>query len=719
MPTAESAAVRIVVPAPAWVGLAAFALALLVPAWRRQPATTLPAIFSVLPWLPLPLPPIALVWTGPLAWAPIAGALAATLAAPRGPGSDRHAIDFTHSRGHGLAAGGLTFALCIVAAVILAPRLPGGDEPHYLVITQSLLQDGDLDIENNHDGRDYAAYYAGDLRPDLLRRGARGEAYSIHAPGVPVLVAPAFAAAGYRGAQAMIMLIAAICGAMIWWIAWRAIGDRRGAWLTWAAIVLTPTFLVQGVTIFPDGPGALATAAAIWLLMRLGGPGAPPSTVAIAGVSVLLAALPWLHTRFAVLAAVLGVALLSRLLRSQHGQGRVRRIAAFAAVPAFSAAAWFGFFYVSYGSFDPTAPYGSPAGDRSIAFAPGGIGGLLFDQQFGIVAFAPVLLAALAGSVAALRSPWRSVAIAAFVASIGYLAATGTYWMWWGGVPAPPARFLTAILPVAALPVAIAWHRSSGAARLLMMLALIWSAAVTAAVVVVDRGALLWSVRDGQAAWLNWLGPVVNLPRGWPSFFWELTPGVVRTEWPFALHVMLWVGAIASAAAATTAICRRVGQPLVAPIAACGLIVAAMTAIQGGWLLNRTAGLDPARSQLRAVAAIARGDRLDAIGPLFVRRATASSMLIRAEEPPRFRPETPVAVFQRVAPGAYEVTVWLARPRSGELIVRDGAREMRRFPLASLSEQTAVFSLPEGSETLVVDVDAGLREMATIALRPR
>ena len=36
-----------------------------------------------------------------------------------------------------------------------------------------------------------------------------------------------------------------------------------------------------------------------------------------------------------------------------------------------------------------------------------------------------------------------------------------------------------------------------------------------------------------------------------------------------------------------------------------------------------------------------------------------------------------------------------------------------------LSEQTAVFSLPEGSETLVVDVDAGLKEMATVALRQR
>ena len=38
----------------------------------------------------------------------------------------------------------------------VSPRIPGGDEPHYLIITQSLLNDGDLRIENNHRAREYA-----------------------------------------------------------------------------------------------------------------------------------------------------------------------------------------------------------------------------------------------------------------------------------------------------------------------------------------------------------------------------------------------------------------------------------------------------------------------------------------------------------------------------------------------------------------------------------
>lgn len=35
---------------------------------------------------------------------------------------------------------------------------PGGDEPHYLVIAQSLWRDGDLDIFNNHQRGDYRVF---------------------------------------------------------------------------------------------------------------------------------------------------------------------------------------------------------------------------------------------------------------------------------------------------------------------------------------------------------------------------------------------------------------------------------------------------------------------------------------------------------------------------------------------------------------------------------
>ena len=78
--------------------------------------------------------------------------------------------------------------------------IPGGDEPHYLAATQSLLHDGDLRVANNYASGEYLEYFPGRLEPHFLKRATSGEIYSIHAPGVSFIVLPAFAVAGYAGA---------------------------------------------------------------------------------------------------------------------------------------------------------------------------------------------------------------------------------------------------------------------------------------------------------------------------------------------------------------------------------------------------------------------------------------------------------------------------------------------------------------------------------------
>ena len=91
------------------------------------------------------------------------------------------------------------FVSTAAAAGLAAQRLtsttlfPSGDEPHYLVIAQSLWRDGDLKIENNHQRGDYREYYPGDLDPHYLTRGTDREIYSIHPIGIAVLLAPIYA----------------------------------------------------------------------------------------------------------------------------------------------------------------------------------------------------------------------------------------------------------------------------------------------------------------------------------------------------------------------------------------------------------------------------------------------------------------------------------------------------------------------------------------------
>ena len=287
-------------------------------------------------------------------------------------------------------AAAVACALYIASAWRLAAILPGGDEPHYLIITQSLLKDGDLQIENNHARRDYSEYFQGELRPDFLRRGNNGQIYSIHAPGLSVVIAPAYALQGYRGVVWFLAIVAALGGAMMWSAAYRLTDSGGAAWFSWAAWSLTVPFFLQAFSVFPDGIGAsVVLFAALPLLAGAVKDTGQDETMTQGrwiATGAALALLPWLHTRFAIIAVALGGSLVLRLLQSAEGRSR---LPAFLAVPVISAVGWFAFFRVIYGTFSPAAPYnGYTQSSASNIFT--GLPALLFDQQFGILPYAPV-----------------------------------------------------------------------------------------------------------------------------------------------------------------------------------------------------------------------------------------------------------------------------------------------------------------------------------------
>ncbi|HXH05973.1 MAG TPA: hypothetical protein VNI83_05210, partial [Vicinamibacterales bacterium] len=470
---------------PLWpLGLllgAAVAAALRLPCSRLLPL--LPALLVVLPWVP-GAPAALQVWTGPLATAVWAAAVAGLLLArPLALPARLRPWALSPSRAP-WAAGAVALVFYSVVAWGAAPMAPGGDEPHYLVVTQSLLYDRDLRIENNHDRRDYAAYFAGTLRPDYLVRGRDGAIYSIHAPGLPALIAPAFALGGYPAVVGFLLLLSSIAAALVWRVAFVLTGAPSAAWFGTAAVVAATPVAFHSFTVFPDGPAGLCVLAGLLLLLRLGaarraGIAVAPGTLARAGA--MLALLPWLHTRFALLAAVLATAALLRLPRSRDG---LCGAAALLAVPAASALAWFGYFYVLYGTPDPNAPYGTFMRTQSHpSFITGGLAGLFFDQQFGLLVYAPVYAAAVWGLLALWRRPGelpgagdRRLVVELILLAAPYLAAVTTLRMWWAGWSAP-ARFLVPLLPVGAVLCAVAWQTARGRAA---RAAALGAAAVTA-----------------------------------------------------------------------------------------------------------------------------------------------------------------------------------------------------------------------------------------------
>ena len=710
--SADAASPRIVVLAPWWWLAVGLVVGWLVPNVRRDWRVALPAVVSTVPWWPVPLPAIALVWTGPLAWLPIG---LVVFAAVLGEGGRSASAPVNAPpptpRGSVVLAGVLTGVVVIAAAMVASPHVPGGDEPHYLAITQSLLRDGDLRIENNHHDPDFVAAF-GDLPPHYIARGKNGAIYSIHAPGVATLVLPGYALAGYRGAQATIVPLAAIAGALVWLAAFRATRTSSAAWFAWAAIALSTTFLLQGFMVFPDGPGAFVAALAVWLVVRLADSDGRVGAGALVGVSAALAALPWLHTRFSVLAAGFGAIVLWQLFAEDRPLAERRaRIAAFAAIPVLSAIAWFSFFIVIYGTPNPTAPYGSVNGPDGthVSYAPGGLLGLFVDEQFGLFTYAPILMAGVLGLARVGCDRIGQIAMAAVAVAAAYLFVAATYWMWWAGVPATPARLVTATLPVLAIPLARCWADARSAVRAMLGGLLAITVAISAVVVGFDRSRFGWNVRDAESAWLQWLGPVVNLRRGWPSFFWRLDPGHALSEWRFAIHAVVWTAVLLGVWMAVAAWARR-GRwtPSMARIGfVWGLIVALTIGVGAGWRLTGARALDPATSQLAVVDDWSQGRRLAGIDGWSAHRLASLAGVMRIS-PGEVGPEGAPgwATWTDVPAGRYGVSVRLARPRAGRLRVTvDGS--VQTFDLQAMSEQTVQIAVPARAGRLTVEADEG------------
>ena len=658
-----SATPRLGVLPPVWL-LPVFVAVGLAALRRLPPKDTLPLFLTallLLPWLPSPLPAAATIWTGPLAsWVWVVAALGLVSAArpqlPSGPLGD--------PRKAPLLAGLLGLALCAAGARAIAGVAPTGDEPHYLILTQSLLEDGDLRVENNHAQRDYEEYYPSDLRPHSQRRGRDGEIYSIHAPGLPALLVPAFAAGGRDGAVLFIAALSALGGAFFWRIAHRLTGDAGAAWFGWACAALTAPPFFQAITVFPDAPGAVLVLTGLAFLVRdeLGSQGdAGPRTLALHGLA--LAALPWLHSRFAPLAGVLGACIVLRLLRSV---GAPRRIAAFLALPVASAALWLGFFQWIYGTPSPSAPYSMDT--FNLANALRGFPGLFFDRRCGLLSHAPVMAFALVGLHTLARERRRLAIELLLVAGI-YLAVVSGFGIWWGGASAP-ARLTAPVLPCLALAAAALWARATRAStRAGGALLLSVSLLVTAMLACSSDGELLQSDRAGRAGWLAFVSGTADLSLAVPSF-------VVEPTATAAGRAAAWVVLSGLAAWAVHRWARRGPSPGALALATAGslsmTVMAAATLGAGGRL-----PLAPTRAGLRLLQAFDPNARPLGLALFPLGRLTPAALLagirLGGDEP-----EGRELALHGVPAGDYRLSLE-DPPESGRLRVQVGAS---RRPLA-------------------------------------
>ena len=533
--------------------LLALAAAVAVAALRRVGASLRPLAllaFLLLPWLPLSVPAAFLLWVRPLSlffWIAVLMLMVASL--PRRPPRSRLATRRAAATAGAIAAG--DFRRCRHGGA--APMIPGGDEPHYLIITQSLLIDHALTIDDVHRRGDYRAYYGGELQPHVQMRGQeRPDLFGAR---------PGSAGAGRAGVRAR-RLSRRSCvprparrGRLRAGVA-RRLARRPAAPMPPGSdgprSRCRSTAIFQSFTVYPGRPGRRAGAD------RDVGAAARRRRVQERRDAAAAVAAPWRGAGAAAVAAFavrgagrrLGALVLLRLASTKNPAGKA---VAFLSIPAISAVLWVGYFVAIYGRPDPIRAVRA-GGDRILPLrsrrarrpavrsavrtghlcaGDGGraSSGLAVDARRGRESRRLALeLLFVVDALSADRHALRDV--------VGRLEPAGAV------LRAGPAALRG---PRGRAPGRSPAHRATPGAR--VGLAGLDRICASAIVVVVDRGRLAFNTRDAPSLWFEWIGRLADLTAATPMWARD-------TDVPLFRAIAIWMacrgGRLARASARST-----------------------------------------------------------------------------------------------------------------------------------------------------------------------
>ncbi len=349
-----------------------------------------------------------------------------------------------------------------------------GDEPHYLIITESLLSDGDIDLSDEYGNRDYLKFYPGDLETHAFpgRRGST-HLYSRHLPGLSVFLAPfywlgekagPFAArvAGRPGLERGVLVFGARSGMCVlaallvtaFYLLVLGVTGRRGASLAATGLfALTPPLAFYAHLVYPEIPVALVLLLIYDRLIRRRA--SSPAAFVLAGAG--LGILPFFGIKYVVLSVAAFIAVVAA--RRCDFRDSLARTAAFLAPAAVAAGAFLLMLWTMYASLAPVSVY--VGAERAKEFAPlaflnvtpGEFAtrflGQFLDQRMGLLPYAPLLFLAFPGFVFFKRRAGRQPAALA-------AALFGSFWVftalapYWGGY-CPPGRPLLPVVWIPAL----------------------------------------------------------------------------------------------------------------------------------------------------------------------------------------------------------------------------------------------------------------------------
>ena len=286
-----------------------------------------------------------------------------------------------------------------------------GDEPHYLIMSHSLLKDGDLEIGNNYRNRDYLRYMPGETK--LTGHTTDGK-YSFHQPGLSIVAAPVYALALlFKGGGTVLVirffmgLISALLSLQIFLLIREIWDNDRLALQMWALYSFTSPVFFYGFHFYTE-PCITLLSLYVFRRIRFGRFFSIPQLL---GLGAVIGIFIWFNdVKYLIIAAPL-VLYSIWILYQRHGLRS--RILSFLLPPFILAVLYYGLQYTLHGTLSPAviqttgdiksgglfAFIRSTFTDIPLRFRLETLAGYFLDQRDGFLLYSPIYFFGICGAV--------------------------------------------------------------------------------------------------------------------------------------------------------------------------------------------------------------------------------------------------------------------------------------------------------------------------------
>lgn len=344
----------------------------------------------------------------------------------------------------------LFYAITTTYITVIYP--PTGDEPHYLIIAQSIVDNFSVNLEKSYAiDKSYRAFYPVELEYKNIHnthdKNGNG-IYSMHSIGLPILIALFYKIGGRIFVQLLMNFFTALLIVVFYLFLKKTMIENELAYLASMVLGLTVPVLIDSSLVLTEIPAAVIILYSFYVLYEYK-PGA--SRLASAALFAGIAFMPWMHSKLFLFSAVFYAYYYFNIIRHRDFDPVKETINNL--IIAVSMVLFICFYFSIYGKFAPAALMNITQSTSfyfmfSVRHAAKAFFAILFDRSYGIFPYNLFFITAVWGVMLYLKRKQLGK-LTPFILIVPYFGMF-LFWNDWGG-SITPARQMIPILPVFAI----------------------------------------------------------------------------------------------------------------------------------------------------------------------------------------------------------------------------------------------------------------------------